>query len=332
MGDVAGNSERVRTERSLAWGIVSLVCVTLFLIVLGAMVRAHGAGLACPDWPLCFGELIPRFDFRVAYEWSHRVLASLVSLGLLALTLLMRFAAPRAWAERWRGFALAWSLLGVQVVLGGLTVLLKLMPWTVTAHLLIGISFCSSLLWLARDVFESPQPPSRTPTPARVAWLGGLCAGLLALQLLLGGLVSSQFAGLACTSFPTCDGSSFAPTFSGLVGLHVLHRLNALALLGGLLALSWCARGEPRVYRFAFLALRLALVQIGVGVLNVLVELSVEVTALHTLFAAGIALLMCLTVREMVLGRARSLPVSHATRGGSTTAGRSADLEATQIA
>ena len=64
-----------RNARRLAGGLGLLAGVTYVLIVFGALVRAHGAGLACPDWPLCFGEWVPEFDFRIAFEWGHRALA-----------------------------------------------------------------------------------------------------------------------------------------------------------------------------------------------------------------------------------------------------------------
>lgn len=57
------------STRKIATGFVALVVLTECLIVLGALVRAHEAGLACPDWPLCFGEFVPAFDLRVAFEW-----------------------------------------------------------------------------------------------------------------------------------------------------------------------------------------------------------------------------------------------------------------------
>jgi len=280
-----------------------LVGVTLGLIVLGALVRAHGAGLACPDWPLCFGELVPRFDFRVAYEWSHRVLASIVSCGLVALSLLL-YTRPRLW-RRVRGpLFLAFGLLAMQVTLGGLTVLFKLAPWTVTAHLIVGLSFCATLLWISRDLLESPRALVRQPVSAAIFVAGLLSGVLLLLQIVLGGMVSSQYAGLACTSFPTCDGSSVVPSLSGQVGLHVMHRLNAVALFGALASFAWLSRAHARVHRIAFLMLRLVLAQIGIGVLNVLVELSVEVTALHTAVAASLVLSLSLALRELVRSRA----------------------------
>ena len=70
---------------ALAWGVGGLVALTSMLIVLGALVRANGAGLACPDWPLCFGQAVPEFDLKVAFEWSHRVLAGGVGLVFLGL-------------------------------------------------------------------------------------------------------------------------------------------------------------------------------------------------------------------------------------------------------
>ena len=78
-------SSRPRPGARLALGFQFLVVLPFCLIVLGALVRANGAGLACPDWPLCFGEFIPRFDFKIAFEWGHRVLAGSVGIVFIAL-------------------------------------------------------------------------------------------------------------------------------------------------------------------------------------------------------------------------------------------------------
>jgi len=87
------------------------------LIVLGALVRAHEAGLACPDWPLCFGLLVPEMNLRVGFEWSHRVLAGAISLGFLGLSIrALRRPDTPAGAQR-----LIWItglLLGIQILLG----------------------------------------------------------------------------------------------------------------------------------------------------------------------------------------------------------------------
>ena len=111
-----------RALSRLGWGFATLVAATLVLMVLGAVVRAKGAGLACPDWPLCFGQAVPAFNVQIALEWSHRVLAASVSAGLVGLGFLsLRTPEHRALVAR--PLAVAGALLAAQVVLGGLTVL-----------------------------------------------------------------------------------------------------------------------------------------------------------------------------------------------------------------
>lgn len=296
-GEVRSGDARAGA-RGLAVGFAVLTAATFCLIVLGALVRAHGAGLACPDWPLCFGEFVPRFDLRVAFEWSHRVVAATVTLGLGGLTLLLR-RRPELQRRVGRALLAAWLLLAVQVVLGGLTVILLLSPWTVTAHLLTGTSFCGVLIWITRDLLEWERAPARGPIPRAVLVWSAITTGLLLLQLILGGLVSSQAAGLACAHFPTCDGESYVPTLQGLVGVHVLHRLNGFALLGATIGLYAVSRGIGRVGVLSWTLLRLLIFQIGVGVLNVLMYLPVEVTGLHTGFAAALVLGVALLLREI---------------------------------
>lgn len=270
--------------RRLASGYAVLVVPGFCLIVLGALVRAHEAGLACPDWPLCFGRLVPEMDLRVGFEWSHRVLAGAVSLGFVALSLalLRRSDAPRT-ARRL--VALAGGLLIVQVLLGALTVWHLLASWTVTSHLVTGNAFVLTLLLIALCLRGAPRSASAR---AR-AWLGA-AAALLFVQLVLGGLVSSRFAGLACPEWPTCNGGRWFPTWRGNVGLHLLHRWNAILLLAAVALAAWRVRGDARLRRPAALAAALVLAQLGVGVANVRLGIPVEVTGLHSALAAGLVL------------------------------------------
>ena len=290
-------------------GAAGLAFAAWSLIVVGALVRAHGAGLSCPDWPLCHGRLVPDFDAKIALEWGHRALAGTLSFGVAGLALVVfgrrelraRFAAP---------LLAVIGLLGVQVVLGGLTVLLGLAPWTVTGHLLIGNSFALGLAWLARDLLEASadeplERPALGPRQRRAVFAA---AALVALQLALGGLVSSHYAGLACATFPLCNGDSLAPTLAGPVGLHVLHRLNGYAVAGALAVVALALRDAGRAGRLAQLAFAAVMIQIAVGAANVLLRVPVEITALHSFVAAGIFLTTGLLVREAL----RAAPASTA--------------------
>ena len=298
------DAQDARAARRLAAGFAALLAVTWALIVLGALVRAHEAGLACPDWPLCFGEFVPRFDLKVAFEWTHRVVAGGVSLVFAALAALaLRRPALRPASARL--LALAAALLAVQVLLGALTVWHLLAYWSVTAHLLTGTSFALVLLWIAcalRDVAAPPPRLAPVSTAGRRTLL--LAAVLLAAQIALGGLVSSRYAGLVCPEWPTCNGGLWFPSWRGDVGLHLLHRSNAYALLVALAAAAVALRGDARLRPVLLAALALCVAQVGVGIANVRLGLPVEITGLHSALAAALAGTLALGVRELGARRA----------------------------
>ncbi|MCU0667743.1 MAG: COX15/CtaA family protein [Myxococcota bacterium] len=294
--DPLAHASRVRrVARSLS----ALVALTLGLIVLGALVRAHGAGLACPDWPRCFGVWVPVLDLRIGFEWAHRVMAGSISLLFVGLGVaVLRDPVLRRAAGG--PLAIAAALLAVQIVLGGLTVLLGLAPWTVTAHLLTGTSFAAALLWTRAAVRETaaPRPRPALPTRARRSLVAALL--LLVLQIGLGGLVSAHYAGLDCPDWPTCRDGVWFPSLQGGVGLHLVHRTNAyLVVVAMLVAFAWNRR-HPGVARPLRLACALTLAQVAVGVANVALDLHVAVTALHTGVAACIALSLAAALREAI--------------------------------
>ena len=109
-------------------------------------------------------------------------------------------------------------------------------------------------------------------------------------QLVLGGFVSASYAGLACGTWPTCDGVTWFPTFSGLVGLQLVHRLMAYALLALALIGVVLFRSHPRLAVASRAFLLLVVVQGTLGVANVLLALPAEVTLAHTAGAASLML------------------------------------------
>ena len=283
-------SSRARAAR-LARACFAFNGFILANIVLGALVRAHGAGLACPDWPLCFGEVVPQFDFKVAWEVGHRYVGVAFGLAHLALGVAvlrdgaLRRAAGRVWA-------LSFALLLVQGLLGALTVWHLLASWSVTSHLLVGNAWNASVLWLGFALRRHASGAS-PPTTPRLARVGGAASALfLFFQVALGGLVSSRAAGLACSKWPGCYDDEWFPIWGmdNLVGLHVHHRANGYLLALVVAWMAWNARRLPALARPTRLALALVLVQLGVGIANVLMQLAVEITALHSLLAGALVL------------------------------------------
>ena len=285
--------------RPLSRTFALLTGLTWILVVFGALVRAKGAGLSCPDWPLCFGEWIPRLDFGVMLEWGHRTLAGFIGLSLVALLLWAR-SLPRA--RKVLGWLSPFSivLLLVQAGLGGLTVLELLASWTVTLHLLCGNLFCLTLLWMTlrlRTLHQAPRPlPSLSHGEKKLLVLAAL---LLLAQMTYGGLVSSQHAGFACQEWPTCQGDVWFPAFTGLIGLQVIHRLLAYALALTLGVMAWRFRGRGHLGRLSLAAAVVVLIQVVLGVLNVLWYVPVEITALHSAGAAGLVLILAALFHEV---------------------------------
>lgn len=271
-------------QKRLGLGFAGLAIVTWGLLIFGSTVRVHGAGLSCPDWPLCFGELIPQLDFRVFLEWGHRVLAGAVSIGFLGLggaVLAHPGLRPR--------FGLLVGamvvVLASQIVLGGLTVLQSLAFWSVTLHLLFGNTFMALMIGMARRL-RGAVPEAAASGVVRGAV--GAVAGLVTLQMALGGLVSSNYAGLACIDWPSCNGGVWFPAFDGAVGLQVFHRLGGYGVFVAAVGLAVAARADEATRRPAWLLLVLVLTQITLGVINVLMRMPVELAIAHAATAHAI--------------------------------------------
>jgi len=264
------------------------VVATFVLIILGGLVRATGAGLACPDWPLCHGRLIPPLDPLVLTEWSHRFVASIV--GILTLAV-----AVAAWRLRKVGQLglvglsnLALVLVIVQIGLGGLTVRHALSAWLVVAHLGTAMAFFATLIILTVTTMTGPAAPRRHDPFRTLAFLTVVATfGLV----LIGGYVSASGAGLACPDWPLCYGQ-LLPSLTGGVGAHLLHRFAA-AIAGALIVVTAAAAyrtqtRRPQLQAASAIAVGLLILQIILGALNIEYRLADAVTIAHLATAAAL--------------------------------------------
>ena len=330
----------VRSHKApIAQRLQVLTLVTLFLtfdlVVFGAFTRLTDSGLGCPDWPGCYGHASPvgaQLDIDAAQaamptgpvthpkawiEMIHRYLAT--GVGVLILTL-----AVTSWLERrriqislwWPMVTLAWVCL--QGAFGALTVTMKLFPAIVTLHLLGGMVLLALLkvqsVRYAQSLGDQPVVPLHSTTRLLVL----ATFALLWLQIALGGWVSTNYAVLACTDFPTCQQSLWPAmdfrqgftlwrelgasgrgidggniSFQALTAIHYVHRLSAYVVFAFMLILAFrLYRLGPMRNQAQWLA-GLALLQMATGLGNVLLGWPLVAAVLHTAGAAG--LVMALT-------------------------------------
>jgi heme A synthase len=251
--------------RTLAAAAVALAFA---LAVLGSWVRINGAGMTCPDWPLCNGRLVPAMEGGVLLEWSHRFTAFVEGFVLLGL-----FAAGWNVRRRIAGVGPMLAALGlvflVQVGLGAATVHLSNSPLSVMLHWAAAMLLLAVLAALALLAYLEPPAGTRfTATPQALAL--GLAALLGFVAMCLGSYVSSSFAGLACTTFPDCNGTLFGANAAEFA--QMLHRLSAGAFaLAAIVAIGFAfARGSRIVRIFAAAGGALTALQIVLGAANVI--------------------------------------------------------------
>ncbi len=268
------------------------------LIAVGAVVRATGSGLSCPDWPLCQGRLIPVFEFHVLIEWTHRLLALLVGLMLFssALWIWLR-RETRSGLGLLAGAAVGLYL--VQALLGALTVWKLLSPAMVSSHLAAGALLFSTLLVLGLKArAESDEEAIEwEPRPNGLLALSALATAWTWVQIVIGGVVSSSHAGLACPDWPTCYGR-WLPPLEGMIGLQMTHRASAYGLLLVMLATALVARraSDRRIGAMASMALGQTVLQMVLGVSNVLLGTPVWLSVLHLATAAAMLALSVITL------------------------------------
>jgi cytochrome c oxidase assembly protein subunit 15 len=298
---------------ALRWTTGAALVLTYGLIVLGAWVRATGSGLACPDWPTCYGHWVPLpgeippdvgYSYlQVMLEWVHRLIAGVI---LGPLILLIGFLAWQARGANPRMPAYAGGLivlLLIQAGLGGLTVLDQNSPWSVALHLGTALVLLSALCLIFERAGATPHPVS---VPARtlsgVVWLVALGAMVSAA------MVTKTGASLACTSWPLCDGALIPDLGDPQIRLHFTHRVLALGVALGVLALAIAARFEVRP--LAWLAVVLVAIEIALGAAVVLGEVPFGIALTHQ--ALGV---LVFTILSLVMwrahGRSPDMEIAH---------------------
>ena len=331
------DGEPIRRLRALT--LVTLI-LTFDLVLFGAFTRLTDSGLGCPDWPGCYGSVSPMgasvqisaaeqampdgpvTTEKAWIEMIHRYLATAVGVLITVMTV-------TAWALHrrlnrhlnrplhagallspwWPTATLVWVCL--QGLFGALTVTMKLYPAIVTTHLLGGLGLLV-LLALQAEGYRQREGRSHLgffdDTARPSAWRAAvmLLAVLSGLQIALGGWVSTNYAVLACTDFPTCHGQwwptmDFAEGFAlrrhlglnaqgstlemdALTAIHYTHRLMAYVVLAALLAMAWALwrLAAPAARRWALFLVGVALWQAATGVSNVVLGWPLLAAVSHT--------------------------------------------------
>jgi cytochrome c oxidase assembly protein subunit 15 len=338
------------------WRAVTVLALflTFDLVLFGSFTRLTDSGLGCPDWPGCYGNASPfgahhqiqsaeaalpsgPVTQRKAWvEMIHRYLATTVG-ALITVLCVVAWLQQRRRGERpapspwWATATLLWVC--VQGAFGALTVTMKLYPAVVTAHLLGGLALLA-LLAAQEQVFE-PKPLVLSPG-LRLAVAG--VAALALLQIALGGWVSTNYAVLACSDFPTCQGRwwpemDFAHgftlqrglgvtaegewlPFAALTAIHYTHRLVAYALLAALVALAVALRrtGNAQARRFAIGLAAIAAWQFATGLSNVVLGWPLAAAVGHTGGAAALVLLLTRLGMQLQQARRQAAPTPRLAR------------------
>ncbi|WP_395024810.1 heme A synthase [Comamonas odontotermitis] len=317
-----------------------LAVLTLFLsfdlVMFGAFTRLTDSGLGCPDWPGCYGNASPigaHAEISAAQqamptgpvthgkawvEMIHRYLATAVGGLIIVLT-------ASAWVRRrrqehepispwWPTATLVWVL--IQGAFGALTVTMKLFPAIVTLHLLGGTVLLMLLTVQATRQTQFADNLGLVPVPQVLRWVIAAAAALVFVQVTLGGWVSTNYAVLACTTFPQCNGAWWpAMNFDGfqlwrplgfladgshisyeaLVAIHYVHRLFAYLVIAALLWLGWHLRTVPQLASQRRWLIGLTVLQFATGLSNVVLDWPIVAAVLHTGGAAAIMVVLTWT-------------------------------------
>lgn len=278
----------LQRQSQVRWLVWKMAIATLLLMAIGSATRVMNAGLACPDWPLCYGTLVPsqQMNLQVFLEWFHRLDAALI--GLMAIALATFTVWHRRLLPSWLPWAamVALGLIVFQGALGGLTVTELLRFDIVTAHLGTALLFFSTLLVMAMLL----RPYQATGMVGPLPWFSGAAALSVYGQSLSGGLVGSRWALHQCLA---------GEQLCVVMNSHLVGIIPASLATVATVVLVWQTPAiNPDLRRLASVAGALLLLQLGLGLATFRLHLQVEpLTVGHQ--AVGAALLgslVCLTV------------------------------------
>lgn len=300
--------------------------LALCVVVLGAYVRLNDAGLGCPDWPGCYGELtVPQSEAAIkaaqtAYpnstihagkawkEMAHRYLAGTLGLIILSMVIFGWKARREIKTTPWLPTFLVFFIV-FQAMLGMWTVTMLLKPAIVSSHLLGGMISLGILVWLAHRHWGNLDYEVKVSAGLRTAIRFALL--VLFMQIALGGWTSTNYAALACTDFPTCHGvwlpamdfkdafhlfrelgqnaNGGALTLESLTAIQWAHRIGAIVTLLYLGTLALNILKYRALKKFGVLLLFILLGQISLGIANLILHLPLVLAVAHN---AGAALLV----------------------------------------
>ncbi len=294
---------------------------TLLLIIAGGLVTSTGSGLAVPDWPLSYGQVMPPMVGGIFYEHGHRMIATFVGILTLGLAIWLWRAEPRRWV-RVLGFVALGSVV-IQGVLGGLTVKFLLPTAISVSHAMLAQTFfvivCSIALFTSRWWLQERTRMPFEEVPSSTITFSFFVILAAYIQLILGALMRHTGSGLAVPDFPLAYGQLFPSlsqeklaaynqqliysdirlaaegTITGSqIIIHMLHRVWAIVVavlvLWYALKIGKISSVDGRLRKFSYLLIGLVLIQFSLGVLTVLSHKAFELATAHV--AAGALLLM----------------------------------------
>ncbi|MCV2885837.1 COX15/CtaA family protein [Aestuariibacter sp. AA17] len=310
--------------------VLASIALAFVVIILGAYTRLTDAGLGCPDWPGCYGHLtVPQTDARIAQaeanfperpveahkawnEMIHRYFAG--ALGLFILAIFVVSVVKRGYNQPLKLPFFLLCLVIFQAALGMWTVTLNLLPVVVMGHLLGGFSVlgCLFLLYLRLTPYRIPGGDPMMQSLGKYSLLG---IAILVGQIALGGWTSANYAALACTEMPICEGNWLARldiagafsvpeadnyeygvhNYAQRMTMHIAHRFGAIITF---IYLCWLAlklyksASSGLVRGLAVLLTVVVSVQILLGVSNVVFSLPIFIAVLHNATAACLLLVM----------------------------------------